>query len=714
MGDVILYDTTLRDGTQRAGIHLTLADKVRLARRLDAFGIPYVEGGWPGSNPKDAAFFRALQDQPLERARLVAFTSTRRPGRRVQDDPALTAALDAATPAVCVVGKAWDRHVTVALGTTLAENLAMVRETVAFLKEHGREVIFDAEHFFDGFAANPDYALAVLAAADAAGADWLVLCDTNGGSLPEAIARAVRAAAAGVRAPLGIHCHDDAGLAVANSLAAVAAGCRMVQGTVNGYGERCGNANLLTVAANLELKMGRRCLPPGALAGLTALSRFVSEVANLPHREEAPYVGANAFTHKAGIHVSALLKEPALYEHVEPARVGNGRRVLVSELSGRANLRYVLGSDLDEPALARLLERIKELENQGYQFEGAEGTLALLAWEARQGVPEARQAAGRPGAAEGIVPPGSGPDADGGAPPDRPGAPGKGSGADPAAPPGRDTRDRRQAATAGVAAGIPFVVEAYRVTAAHESGVGSRAEATVKVRVGGRVIHTAAEGNGPVNALDAALRKALREAYPNLGRVRLVDYKVRVLEGDAGTGARVRVLVECTDGQARWGTVGVSTNIVEASCQALADGLCCYLLGLHAAAAPPAAPDAAPALDPHAASPVGPDGAPSAGPDATQSANLDDAPPTGPDPAPAVGPEGSDAPQPADRGGAPPNALEGAPPAGLHVASPAASGAGPSHLPDPRPTAAESYGSDAAGSPGRASGPTPGAAERPA
>ncbi|ADU51543.1 2-isopropylmalate synthase/homocitrate synthase family protein [Thermaerobacter marianensis DSM 12885] len=534
--DVVLYDTTLRDGTQRAGIHLTLADKVRLARRLDAFGIPYVEGGWPGSNPKDAAFFRVLQDQPLERARLVAFTSTRRPGHAAHHDPVLAAALAAATPAVCVVGKAWDRHVTVALGTTLAENLAMVRETVAFLKEHGREVIFDAEHFFDGFAANPDYALAVLAAAEEAGADWLVLCDTNGGTLPGAIAQAVRAAAACTRVPLGIHCHDDAGLGVANSLAAVEAGCRMVQGTVNGYGERCGNANLLTIAANLELKMGRRCLPPGALAGLTALSRFTSEVANLPHREEAPYVGANAFAHKAGIHVSALLKEPALYEHVDPARVGNGRRVLVSELSGRANLRYVLGSDLDEPALARLLARVKELEHQGYQFEGAEGTLALLAWEARRAADS------------------SGPAASGSTLP-------------------RSAGDPPEA---------PFVLESYRVTAAHEPGAGSRVEATIKVRVGGRVVHTAAEGNGPVNALDAALRKALSEVYPDVQQVRLVDYKVRVLEGDAGTGARVRVLVECTDGRRRWGTVGVSTNILEASWHALADGLRYYLLGLHA------------------------------------------------------------------------------------------------------------------------------------
>ena len=572
--DVVLYDTTLRDGTQRAGIHLTLADKVRLARRLDAFGIPYIEGGWPGSNPKDAAFFQALAAEPLERARLVAFTSTRRPGLSVRRDPALAAALAAGTPAVCVVGKAWDRHVTVALGTTLAENLAMVRETVAYLAAHGREVIFDAEHFFDGYAANPDYALAVLAAAAEGGARWIVLCDTNGGSLPEAVAAAVRAAAAAVEVPLGIHCHDDAGLGVANSLAAVTAGCRMVQGTVNGYGERCGNANLLTIAANLELKLGRRCLPPGALAGLTALSRSTSELANLPHREEAPYVGANAFAHKAGIHVSALLKEPALYEHVDPARVGNQRRVLVSELSGRANLRYALGPDLDEPALARLLERIKELEHQGYQFEGAEGTLALLAWEARR-------AAGHGGGGGDGQGTGDGGDrgrGDGG-PGERPGD-GDGRGGDGERP-GDGPKGGGDSTTAA-----PFVLEAYRVTATHDPTAGSRVEATVKVRVGRRVVHTAAEGNGPVNALDAALRKALVEVFPGLARVRLVDYKVRVLEGDAGTGARVRVLVECTDGLGRWGTVGVSTNILDASCQALVDGLRYHLLGLGSSTRP--------------------------------------------------------------------------------------------------------------------------------
>jgi len=509
---VVLYDTTLRDGTQRSGISLSLADKIRIARRLDELGFPYIEGGWPGSNPKDAEFFRAMKDQPLRQARLVAFSSTRRAGTEADRDPLLRELLAAGTPAVCIVGKAWDFHVTHALETTHEENLAMVRDTVAFLKSRGKEVIFDAEHFFDGFRADPAYALAVVRAAAEAGADWVVLCDTNGGTLPDRLAEIVRAVRGALDVPLGIHCHDDSGVAVANSLAAVREGCTMVQGTINGYGERCGNANLIPIAANLQLKMGYRCLPEESLGRLTDLSRFVSEVANLAHREEWPYVGRNAFAHKAGIHVSALLKHPALYEHVPPDAVGNERRVLVSELSGRSNLRYLFaGRDLEEAEVRALLDRIKALEHAGYQFEGAEASLELLLDDQR------------------------------------------GCG------------DR------------PFVLESFRVTVEHEPDRGSRAEATIKVRVGERLIHTAAEGNGPVNALDVALRKALRECFPHLDQVRLVDYKVRVLEGDAGTGARVRVLVESTDGRRRWGTVGVSTNILEASWQALADGLRYYL-----------------------------------------------------------------------------------------------------------------------------------------
>ncbi|MCG0239497.1 MAG: citramalate synthase [Firmicutes bacterium] len=510
MSRIVLYDTTLRDGSQRAGISFSVADKVRIARRLDQFGVPYIEGGWPGSNPKDAEFFAAMREAPLRQARLVAFSATRRAGVRCEEDPSLKALLDAGTEAVCVVGKSWDFHVTQALLTTLEENLRMIGETVAFLKARGKEVIFDAEHFFDGYRANPAYALACLRAALESGADWLVLCDTNGGTLPDALAgvvREVRAALPGAR--LGIHCHDDSGVAVANSLAAVQAGCTMVQGTINGYGERCGNANLCTVAANLELKLGYSCLPPGALAQLTELSHFVAEVANLAPREEQPFVGRNAFTHKAGIHVSALMKNAAMYEHIDPAAVGNRRRVVVSDLAGRSNLHYALGERRLTDAQARsLLEQVKGLEYQGYQFEGAEASLELLAEEVR---------------------------------------------------------------------GRYFTLEGLRILVEKREEGGATAEAVIKVRVGQRVIHTAAEGNGPVNALDAALRKALAEVYPGIDRVRLADYKVRVLEGSDGTGARVRVLVESTDGRRTWGTVGVSTNIIEASWQALVDSLVYYL-----------------------------------------------------------------------------------------------------------------------------------------
>lgn len=322
--EVVLYDTTLRDGAQRAGISYTVADKVRIARRLDELGFPYIEGGWPGSNPKDAAFFRTMAEAPLRRSKLVAFSSTRRAGGRAESDPLVQALLEARVGTVCIVGKAWTFHVTHALKTTLEENLAMVRDTVAYLKQQGKEVVFDAEHFFDGFKADPAYARAVLRAAAEAGADWLVLCDTNGGTLPDEVAEIVREVRQEFSVPLGIHCHDDSGVAVANSLAAARAGCTMVQGTVNGYGERCGNANLLTIAANLQLKMGYRCLPDASLRQLTALSRFVAEVANLPPREEAPYVGRNAFAHKAGIHVSALRAHPSMYEHVPPR--GGGQR----------------------------------------------------------------------------------------------------------------------------------------------------------------------------------------------------------------------------------------------------------------------------------------------------------------------------------------------------------------------------------------------------
>ncbi|HEY3315029.1 MAG TPA: citramalate synthase [Bacillota bacterium] len=505
---ITVYDTTLRDGAQRAGLSFSLADKLRIARRLDALGLPYIEGGWPGSNPKDARFFAELRRRPLRQAKAVAFSSTRKAAAGVEEDPTLQSLLEADTPTVAIFGKSWDHHVTVALGTSLEENLRMIAESVAHLRRQGREVVYDAEHFFDGLRANPDYAWATLEAAAEAEADWLVLCDTNGGTLPWTVAEAVREAAR--RFPgqrLGIHAHDDGGVGVANTLAAVEAGALMVQGTVNGYGERCGNANLCTVIADLELKMGRLCLPPGRLAEITAVSHYVSEVANLPSTDSLPYVGRNAFTHKAGVHVSALAKDPVLYEHTPPESVGNQRHILVSELAGRSNLLNRFADSLEPAEAASLLELVKAREFEGYQYEGAEASLELLS----RGGP------------------------------------------------------------------APFQLLGLRVLVSDGGEAGARSEVSIKLKVGERVVHTAAEGNGPVNALDSALRKALMEVYPEVARVRLTDYKVRVLEGSDGTAARVRVLIESSDGERAWGTVGVSVNILEASWQALADSLVFYL-----------------------------------------------------------------------------------------------------------------------------------------
>ncbi|HEY8347077.1 MAG TPA: citramalate synthase [Symbiobacteriaceae bacterium] len=509
MQPVVLYDTTLRDGAQRAGISYTSQDKLRIARRLDALGIPYIEGGWPGSNPKDEEFFTLLRQNPLPNAKAVAFSSTCRVGMRPDQDATLAALLAAETSVVAIFGKSWDYHVTGALGTTLEENLRMIRETVAYLKQHGREVVYDAEHFFDGFKANPEYALATLAAAVEGGADWLVLCDTNGGTLPRDVFERVRRVAErfpGVR--LGIHAHDDSGLGVAVSLAAVEAGATMVQGTINGYGERCGNANLCAIIPNLQLKMGRPCLPPEKLPELTAVSHFVAELANLPPWDAQPYVGRNAFAHKAGVHVSALMKDPVMYEHIPPEAVGNQRRVLVSELSGRSNVLHHFGKELDRDQAAALVKLVKERENQGYQYESAEASLELLT----------RQA-----------------------------------------PP-------------------PFELLGLRSLVTVGPDGQDTCEASIKLRVGDRIVHTAAEGKGPVHALDQALRKALTEVYPSVRRVRLLDYKVRVLEGSQGTESRVRVLIESGDGERTWGTVGVSHNILAASWEALADSLTYYLI----------------------------------------------------------------------------------------------------------------------------------------
>jgi 2-isopropylmalate synthase len=508
MQAVTLYDTTLRDGSQRAGISFSCQDKLRIARRLDALGIPYIEGGWPGSNPKDEEFFQLLRSQPLHHARAVAFSSTCRAGASPDSDPTLQALVAAGTPTVAIFGKSWDFHVTDGLGTTLEENLRIIRESVAYLRQQGKEVVYDAEHFFDGYQANSAYALATLQAAYHAGAEWLVLCDTNGGTLPARAAHLLQeAAAACPGARLGIHAHDDSGLGVAVSLAAVEAGATMVQGTINGYGERCGNANLCAIAPNLELKLGLPSLPEGRLTELTSVSNYVSELANLPPWDAQPFVGRNAFTHKAGVHVSALMKHTSMYEHIAPDVVGNERRVLVSELAGRSNLLHRFGETLDKAEASDLVRLVKERENQGYQYEGAEASLELLSHK------------------------------------------------DPA----------------------PFKLLGLRILVMAGGDGSQESEAIIKLQVGDRVVHTASEGNGPVHAVDSALRKALTEVYPEVARVTLLDYKVRVLEGSHGTGALVRVLIESGDGERTWGTVGASANILEASWQAVADSLTWYL-----------------------------------------------------------------------------------------------------------------------------------------
>jgi 2-isopropylmalate synthase len=506
---IYLFDTTLRDGTQSEGLSLSVEDKLKIAALLDGFGVHYVEGGWPGSNPKDVDFFQRARSLALQRAKLVAFGATRKAGVRAEDDPNLRALVAADTPAVSLFGKSWTLHVRHVLETTPEENLAMIGDSVGWLKGRGKEVIYDAEHFFDGYRADPAYALSTLRAAAQAGADWIVLCDTNGGSLPGWVGDVTAEVRRELPTPLGIHSHNDGELAVANALAAVEAGCRQVQGTINGYGERCGNANLVSIIPALQLKMGLKAVPAESLARLTELARSVSEIANLNPDAHAPYVGASAFAHKGGVHVAAVEKLAASYEHVPPEVVGNRRHVVVSELSGRGNVRV----KADELGLAtdgrerELLAQVKELENQGYQFEAAEGSFELLVRRRQPG----------------YVP--------------------------------------------------PFELLDVVVVAQRRRGEAMIAEATVKLRVGSETVHTAAEGDGPVHALDRALRKALLPHYPALAEVRLADYKVRILDPQAATGARTRVLIEAARGEERWSTLGVSKNIIEASGQALADSL---------------------------------------------------------------------------------------------------------------------------------------------
>jgi len=506
---VWLYDTTLRDGTQREGLSLSVEDKVKIARVLDELGVHYIEGGWPGSNPKDAEFFTRMAKQGLRYAKVAAFGSTRRAGVHCEADPSIQALIAAGTPVVTVVGKSSTLHVERVLETTRDENLRMIGESVAFLKQLGKEVVYDAEHFFDGWTLDRAYAMATLQAAADAGADWIVLCDTNGGSLPETVREAVVSVRERIPTGLGIHPHNDGGLAVANALAAVQAGCTQVQGTVNGYGERCGNVDLVPVIANLQLKLGCEVLSEAGLRRLTEVAHVVAAVANLNPDAHAPYVGRSAFAHKGGIHVAAIAKLPESYQHIDPTLVGNELRVVVSEVAGRRNVRLkaeALGLEAGASE-AEVLRRIKELEHRGFQFEAAEGSFEMLLRRAAPGY--------RP----------------------------------------------------------PFELLEFTVIVEKRGGQEVAAQATVKLRVGDDIMHTAAEGDGPVNALDQALRKALVPHYPELDDVRLVDYKVRIVDEHLGTAARPRVIVESARGTERWSTVGCSENIIEASWLALWDSL---------------------------------------------------------------------------------------------------------------------------------------------
>ena len=510
-GLIEIYDTTLRDGTQGEGVSFSVADKLRVAERLDVFGVHYVEGGWPGSNPKDIEFFKQAAKRKWKHAQIAAFGSTRRKKVKAKDDPQVKLLIDAKTPVVTIFGKTWLLHVKEVLRTTPAENIAMIADTIAFLKKNGRKVIYDAEHALDGFKDDPEYAMATWKAAEAAGADFVVLCDTNGGTLPSEVAAITATARAQLSCPIGIHTHNDIGLGVANALAAVEQGATQVQGTINGYGERTGNCNLTSTIPNITLKMGRRSMPKARLKKLREVSRFIDEVANLVPDRHQPWVGGTAFAHKGGMHVNAVQKVAASFEHTNPEVVGNARRILVSDLAGRSNIvmkAQEMGIRIsnDAPELKDILARVKEQEHLGYDYEGAEGSLALLI----------RKALGR---------------------------------VEPA-----------------------FDLEAYHVSMRGDAA-DHVCEATVKVRVGDKSAHTVANGDGPVNALDQALRNALRGFYPVLKQVRLTDYKVRILNSTTGTAAKTRVLIESTDGKDRWYTVGVNENIIEASLQALLDSI---------------------------------------------------------------------------------------------------------------------------------------------
>jgi 2-isopropylmalate synthase len=512
MRRIEIYDTTLRDGSQGEGISYSVMDKVRIAQELDLLGIPYIEGGWPGSNPKDMEFFLQMSKKPLRNSHRVAFSMTRRPHTNACEDNNLNDLIKSQVRIITIVGKTWDLHVADVLKTTLAENLSMIRDTVRYLTGKGLTVFYDAEHFFDAYKANKEYALKCLECAQNAGARALVLCDTNGGSLPSDISRAIRQIRSKAKVPIGIHCHNDAGVAIANSLAAVEAGALMVQGTINGYGERCGNADLIPVIANLKLKMGLDCIAADKIKDLTALSHFVSEISNMKQKNDQPYTGLSAFAHKGGMHINAVMKNQLAYEHIDPALIGNRRRILISELGGKTGV-LLRAKDLsldlnkENPKTKKILKLIQKLEHQGYHFEAAEASFELLMKRALKKYKKF------------------------------------------------------------------FSLEGFRIVIEKSSDRKITSEAIIKLTVNGVKEHTAAEGDGPVNALDNALRKALKDFYPSLSKMRLSDFKVRVLEEKAGTAARVRVLIQSQDEKDTWNTIGVSENIMEASWQALADSV---------------------------------------------------------------------------------------------------------------------------------------------
>ncbi len=513
MKEVKIYDTTLRDGSQGEGISYSVMDKVRIAKELDLLGVQFIEGGWPGSNPKDMEFFRKMSANKLKSAKLVAFSMTRRTNILAEKDSNLKSLLKAGVEIVTIVGKTWDLHVREVLKVTPEENIQIIKDTVKFLTSKGLTIFYDAEHFFDAFRTNRDYSLACLAAAIEAGAKTICLCDTNGGTLTSEISRVIGE----VRqkfpsASIGIHCHNDAGVAVANSIAAVEAGADMVQGTINGIGERCGNADLIPIIANLKIKLGIKCIPDTNLKNLTSVSHFISEISNMRVKNEQPFVGDSAFAHKGGMHINAIMKDPHTYEHIDPALVGNHRRILISELGGKTGIllrakSLELDLDKEDPQTKKILQLVQKLEHEGYHFEAAEASFELLMKRALKKYKKF------------------------------------------------------------------FELEGFRVVIEKQSDKKITSEAIIKIKVMGAKEHTAAEGDGPINALDNALRKALKDFYPTLSKMHLSDFKVRVLDEKSGTAARVRVLIQSQDESDTWSTIGVSENIIEASWQALVDSV---------------------------------------------------------------------------------------------------------------------------------------------